>query len=223
MTPLEKILGGGLSLGTLTLVEGASAAGKSVICQHLAFGALMGGHDLAYFTSEHTSRSLTNQMSGIGLDISRYLKNNQLEIYPVKEPIQGEDSGPLLAALALDLDRLPKRCEFVVVDAMTNLASYSQEPDIIAFFSALRRQCSRGRTIAVVAHSYAFAEGIFIRLGDLCDAHFRLRTGKVRSKFVRMLEVVKANGIELDRDNLMVFEVEPGAGVRIIPMSQARV
>ena len=207
----------------MTLVEGASAAGKSVICQHLAFGALMSGHHMAYFTSEHTARSLTNQMGAIGLDVSKYVSTGQLEIYPLKEPIQGEDSGPMLAALALDMDRLPKRCQFVVVDAITNLAGYSQEPDIITFFSALRRQCSRGRTIAVVAHSYAFTEGVFIRLGDLCDAHFRLRTGKVRSKFVRMLEVTKANGTDLDRDNLMVFEVEPGTGVRIFPMSQARV
>jgi archaellum biogenesis ATPase FlaH len=37
-----------------------------------------------------------------------------------------------------------------------------------------------------------------------------------------MLEMIKSNSIELDRDNLMVFEVEPGAGVRIIPMSQTR-
>ncbi|MCH7622290.1 MAG: hypothetical protein IH870_10370, partial [Chloroflexi bacterium] len=119
-------------------------------------------------------------------------------------------------------DRLPKRYKFIIVDAITNLASDSQEPDVLGFFTTLRRQCSRGRTIVVVAHTYAFADHVFTRLSTLCDTHFKLRTGKVRAKLVRTLEIPKANGIELDRDNNVLFEVEPGAGVRILPMSQAK-
>jgi len=223
MTPLENILGGGLLLGTLTLIEGAKSAGKSVICQHLAYGALADGHAVAIFTSEHTSHSLSKQMETLGLDVSEHVRTDQLQIYPVQEPIEGEDSGPLLGALALDMDRLPKRYKFIIVDAINNLASYSQEQDILGFFTSLRRQCSRGRTIAVVAHSYALADHVFTRLGTLCDSHFKLRTGKVRARLLRTLEIPKANDIELDRDNQVVFEVEPGAGVRILPMSQARV
>ena len=223
LTPLEKVMGGGITLGTLTLIEGATSAGKSVICQHLAYGALTDGHAVAYFTSEHTPHGLSMQMDAIGLDVSKFLGNDQLAIYPVEEPVEGEDAGPLLSALALDVDRLPKSCKFVVVDAITNLAGFSQEPAILGFFSSLRRQSSKGRTVAVVAHSYAFSGQILARLSALCDAHFSLRTGKVRVKLVRMLEVQKANGIELDRDNLVVFEVEPGAGARIIPMSRAKV
>ena len=49
-----------------------------------------------------------------------------------------------------------------------------------------------------MARSCAFAEGMFTRLGALCGAPLRLRAGKVRSKFVHMLEAVKANGIDFD-------------------------
>ena len=223
LTPLEKIIGGGLSLGTLTLIEGATSAGKSVICQHLAYGALTEGHSVVYFTSEHTRHRLSKQLTAIGLDVSEFLGNDQLSIYPVQEPVQGEDSGALLLALAVDLERLPKSCKFIVVDAVTGLAGSSQEQDILGFFSSLRRQSSKGRTIAVVAHSYAFSEQMLARLSAMCDSHFRLRTGKFRAKLVHMLEVQKANGIELDRDNQLVFEVEAGAGARIIPMSRAKV
>ena len=38
-----------------------------------------------------------------------------------------------------------------------------------------------------------------------------------------MLEVVKTNSVELNRDNTVSFEVEAGSGIRIIPFSQARV
>ena len=223
LTPLEQIMDGGLSLGTLTLIEGAASAGKSVICQNLAYGALADGHSVAYFTSEHTPHSLSKQMDAIGLDVSQYMLSNQFAIYPMQDPIQGEDSGPLLSALALDIDRLPKSCNFVIVDAITNLVDFSQEPAILGFFSSVRRLSSIGRTIVVVSHSYALTEQVFTRLGTLCDAHFRLRTGNVRAKLVRMLEVTKANGIELDRDNLVVFQVEAETGVRIIPISRAKV
>tara|TARA_B100000315_G_C14035545_1_gene345148 strand:- start:27 stop:200 length:174 start_codon:yes stop_codon:yes gene_type:complete len=57
----------------------------------------------------------------------------------------------------------------------------------------------------------------------MCDAHLKLRVGKVREKVVRMLEVVKANSVELTRDNAITFEVDAGSGIRIIPFSQARV
>jgi len=222
LLPLEKMLGGGISLGTLTLIEGALAAGKSVLCQHLAYGALAAGHSVVYFTSEHTAHSLIQQMASIGLDVSRHLRSDALCIYPVQEPIEGEDSGLLMGALALDMDRLPKEYSFIIVDAITNLAGSSQEQAIFSLFSSLRRQCSKGRTIAAVAHSYAFSADMFARLGTLCDAHFRLRTGKVRMKQVRILEVAKANGIDLDRDNVIVFEVEPKSGMHIMPFSQAR-
>ena len=49
-----------------------------------------------------------------------------------------------------------------------------------------------------------------------------MRVGKVRDKVVRMLEVVKANSVELNRDNTISFEVEPGSGIRIIPYSQTK-
>ena len=75
----------------------------------------------------------------------------------------------------------------------------------------------------IVAHSYAFDESMLVRLSAVFDAHLKLRVGKVRDKVVRMLEVVKTNGVELKRDNTVRFEVEAWSGIRIIPFSQARV
>jgi len=224
LAPLEQKLNGGIPLGSLTLIEGPAQAGKSVVCQHFTYGALVDGHRAAYFTSEHTAGSLAKQMGSIGLGISKYLRDERLSIHPVEEPVPGEDSGPLLSALAVDIDRhLPKKCDFVTVDAITSLVGYSQAQSIVEFFSSCKRLCSKGRTVMVVAHSYAFDASMFTRLSTLCDSHLRLRSGKIREKVVRMLEVVKVDNVELNRDNIISFEVEPGAGIRIIPFSQAKV
>ena len=37
---IDKKLGGGVPMGSLTLVEGQSDAGKSVLCQQLIWGSL---------------------------------------------------------------------------------------------------------------------------------------------------------------------------------------
>ena len=219
---LEKQLGGGLTLGSLTLIEGATSSGTSILGQHLVYGALKDDRRVAYFSSQHTPVSLAKQMGSVGLGISKYLQNERLLIYPVEEPPPDDDCGPMLAALALDIERLPKECELTVVDAITNLVGHSQEQAIIGFFSSCRRACSKGKTVVAVAHSYALNEHMFTRLSALCDAHLKLRVGKVRDKVVRMLEVVKANSVELNRDNTISFEVESGSGMRIIPYSQTK-
>ena len=40
---IDKKLGGGVPIGSLTLVEGQSDAGKSVLCQQMIWGSLNNG------------------------------------------------------------------------------------------------------------------------------------------------------------------------------------
>ena len=220
---LEKKLDGGLTSGSLTLIEGATSAGTSILGQHLVYGALEDGRRVTCFSSEHTAISMAKQMSSIGLGVSKYLQDQRLNIFPVEEPIPDEDRVPMLGALALDMERLAKENEFIVVDAITNLAGYSQDQSIIGFFSACKRVCAKGMTVVIVVHSYAFDEGMLVRLSAMCDAHLKLRVGKMKDKVVRVAEVVKVNSVELDRDNTVSFEVEAGSGIRFIHFSQAKV
>ena len=128
-----------------------------------------------------------------------------------------------MAALALDLGFAAIDHKLIVVDSITDLAVSSQPQSLISFFSACKGVCDRGATIVVVSQSYAFDSNILTRLHSLCNTHLNLRVGKLRDRLVRMLEIVKVNNMDLDRDNVISFEVEPKVGMRIIPFSQARV
>jgi len=65
---LDEKLGGGIPIGSLCLVEGHSDAGKSVISQHLAYGALTCTETLVvYYTMENTVRTLIAQMDSLSL------------------------------------------------------------------------------------------------------------------------------------------------------------
>src|SRR3972149_5073951 len=66
---LDKKMGGGIPEGSLTLIEGESDAGKSVLVQQLTWGGLRDGFRVLFYTTENTTRSLLTQMDDLGLDI----------------------------------------------------------------------------------------------------------------------------------------------------------
>ena len=110
LVALEQKMGGGLPFGTVTLAVGAASSGKSVLCQHLTYGALEDGHSAAYFTSEQTANSLVTQMDAIGLDVSKYVRSGKLHVHTIPEPAESASAEPLLAQLAADIEATPKRC-----------------------------------------------------------------------------------------------------------------
>ena len=223
LTVLENKLGGGIRLGTVTLIVGPSGTGKSVLCQTVASGALPHGHGVAYFTSQLTPRRMESQMNSLGLKISEEnIRSKKLNLYPVPEPVVGEDSGPMLTDLALELDGVPSKYGLIIVDAITNLASTSQDNAIMGFFSNCKRMSSKGRTIMVVAHSSAFSADLLDRAASVCETFMKLSTGKLRDRPIRKAELLKVDDIELDRDNVLAFDVKPELGMQIIPFSQAK-
>ena len=219
---LDKSLGGGIPVGSLTLIEGTSSAGKSVLCQHLIYGSVRDGHRAACFTSENSVRSLVTQMRSIGLNVAAHVRDGDLLIHPMREPDPLESTGAALPELVLEVEQLPKKYNIIFVDAITNLASSSPEQAILAFFNSCKRLCSNGKSMILVAHSSAFDERVLTRLRSLCDAHLRLYVENVGGKQVRIMEVSKIHDADLATGNVVTFTVEPGMGMRIAPVAIAK-
>ncbi|MCH7712262.1 MAG: response regulator [Chloroflexi bacterium] len=219
---LDGKLGGGIPLGSLSLIEGESSAGKSVLCQQLTYGALLGRRCIAYFTSESTAEALVPQMASIGLKVSSYIRNGNLRIDQLEEPTADTDPERVMDELVENIEELPNRYRVIVVDAITNLAAYSEEKTITRFFSSCKRLCAEGRTIILVAHSQAFEEKLLIRLGALCDTHLRLSVEKVGAKLVKSLEVCKIRNAQAITGDIVNFDVEPGLGIRVSPITRVR-
>ena len=62
---------------------------------------------------------------------------------------------------------------------------------------------------------------IHVRIRSISDAHLNMKKALVRDKYVK--EVIKVHGAGKTPGNLVRFEVHPGYGMKIIPMSFARV
>ena len=66
---IDRRIGGGIPYGTLMLVEGEAAGGKSTLAQQLSWGALTAGEDVAMYTTEQTVQSMMRQMDSLGLGV----------------------------------------------------------------------------------------------------------------------------------------------------------
>ena len=219
---LDEKLGGGIPLGSLTLIEGASSAGKSVLCQHLIHGALEMGQRVACFTSEDSQRSLISQMASIGMPVSSYIWTDNLTVFPIEGPKPGDIGGNLLNDLSLKMNSLPKETKLLAVDSITSLASISDEREVATFFAQCKQLCAEKKTIVLVVHSFALDEKMLIRLRSLCDAHLKLTVETMGDRQFRVMEVCKIRNANQNTGNVVTFEVEAGFGIKIVPYSKAK-
>lgn len=196
LVALERAMDGGLILGSLVLAVGSASSGKSVLCQHLTYGALAEGYGAAFFSATHSPESLDQQMASLGLDVSNRIRSEKLGVFAVPEAIQGEQAEPLLAELGVSIERLSLGAQFIVIDSLTDLAGSCPSQAVMAFFTNCR---------------------------SLCDGYFTLGSEQLQGKQLRVLEVVKINTTELQFPNALSFEVDPGVGMRLIPISEVKV
>jgi flagellar protein FlaH len=213
---LDGRMGGGIPLGSLTLIEGASGAGKSVLTQQMMHGSLENSHKLALFSSENTVKSLTKQMRSLNLDIMDYLLLGRIRIYPIETAGLEKDTLSILSqAMRRERDR-----QMIYVDSLTSSISDSSDREVLGFFEEAKRLCNDSKTVVVVVHTHGLDNELLIRLRSLCDAHLQLRTEEVGQKLVKTLEVTKVRGADKATGNIISFEVEPGWGMRIIPINR---
>ena len=220
---IDKKMGGGIPVGSLVLLEGQSDAGKSVLCQHFSHGALSAKMSAVYYTTENTVKSLVSQMSSLNLDITDYFLCDRLRIYPLDIASSDQaDTGRAFQLLIDHLDSLPTRFSLAVIDSLTGLVANSDDHAIIEFFAACKRLCDDGRTVLAVVHSYAFDDRMLIRVRSLCDAHLVMKMEQVGERLVKILEVAKVRNADQSTGNIISFDVEPGMGMKIIPISKAK-
>ena len=217
---IDKRLGGGIPLGSLTLVEGHSDAGKSVLAQQLIWGSLRDCHKALLFSTENTVKSLVSQMQSLGLDILDYILMGWLKVYYMQTT--NTNLGSCFDILVESMKR-EKNCELFIIDSLTPIVAYTSLEETLSYFERCKRLCDRNNTVINIAHSFAFNEETLIRIRSLCDAHLRLTIEEMGDKLLKSLEVAKVKGADKNTGNIICFDVEPGIGMKILPLSKAKV
>ncbi len=215
---LDSKMGGGIPIGSLTLIEGSSGAGKSVLSQQLIWGSLKDGFQLAVFTSENTVKSLVRQMQSLDLDIIDYLLMRRLRVYPMELARIGDRTTDLL----LQAIRQQRDRDVIIIDSLTSAIAHASAEQIVSFFEESKRICAGDTTVIVIVHSHVLGPDILMRIRSICDANLQLRTEDDGKRLIRMLEVTKVRGGESATGNIVSFDVEPGWGMRVIPVNKVK-
>src|SRR3989337_4164639 len=130
---LDKKMGGGIPEGSLTLIEGQSDAGKSVLVQQLTWGGLREGFRVLFYTTENTTRSLLNQMQDLGLDIEDYFLLGRISIYAVPQALNEEQSLSAFQLLRQHISQLTDNVDLVIVDSLTTFVAHVSEQETLTF------------------------------------------------------------------------------------------
>ncbi|HEX2906506.1 MAG TPA: ATPase domain-containing protein [Phototrophicaceae bacterium] len=216
---LDSKMGGGLPVGSLGLIEGSSGAGKSVLTQQIIKGSLYDGFSVSLFTTENTVKSLVSQMQSLDMDILDFLLLGKLKVYSVEFSRSGAEASTLL----LDAMKQKRNGDLIVVDSFTSAITHAgADTHALRFFENCKRLCATGKTIIITLHSNAVAGDILNPMRSMCDAHLQLRSEQDGQRLVKTLEVGKIRGASSVTGAIVGFDVEPGWGMRVIPISKAR-
>ena len=163
-----------------------------------------------------------SQMNSLNLDVTDYFLCDRLRIYPVEMSAQETDTAEAFAALQGHVQSLPPRFELVIFDSLTGMVAHADDRGLIDFFVACKKICDRGRTIVTIVHSYAFNDQKLIRIRSLCDSHLVMKMDQMGERLVKTMEVAKVRNAVQSTGNIISFDVEPGIGMKIVPISKAK-
>ena len=221
---LDKRIADGLPLQSLTLIEGENDTGKSVLTQQIMYWAMKQGVSVDLFTTEHTTKSFVKQMESMSLDVSEYFAWGYLRIFPlhvVGFEWSKDEMDNVLACLIGNIAQ--SRAPIAIIDSLTLFTEYVDTDTILSFFTDCKTLVDKGKTVIITLHTYAFEEETLVRIRSISDAHLTMKKALVGDKYVMVLEIQKVRGARKTTGNLVSFEVHPGYGMKVIPMSFARV
>ena len=217
---------GGLPLPSLSLVEGANDAGKTILAQQVTYGALTAGKRVIYITTEDTVKGLLTNMERLNWNISDYFLVGNFRITAlntINMKWNEEISKYYLIALTNYIRQRASVYDVVIIDSMTHLLTHADESDILDFFSTCRFIVDQlGQTFFITMHPYAIDQELLIRTRAFCDGHIVLEIKTFRDKTALTMNIAKLKGATKNVSDVISFEVNPAYGIKILPFSSAR-
>ena len=197
---LDKLLGGGLELGTSTLIQGAAGTGKSTIAAIFAARAAERGEHSTLFIFDESANTLFSRMAGLGIDLSRHAESGHIvvrEIDPA-ELSPGEFAHTIRHVVEVNKSRI------VVIDSLNGyLNSMPDEKFLIVQLHELLTYLGQEgvATVLVAAQQGMISSHMSspVDISYLADAVVLLRYFESEGEVKQAISVVKMRGGEHER------------------------
>jgi archaeal flagellar protein FlaH len=221
---IDKKIADGLPLRSLTLIEGENDTGKSVLTEQIIWGAMKQGLNVNLYSTEMTAKSFISQMESMSLDVSEYFAWGYIKLFPLHMVGFKWSKTEMDGILERIIDHIrSSKAQVAIIDSLTMFTEYTTQETVLTFLTNCKTLVDHGKTILITLHTYAFQEDTLIRIRSICDAHLMMKKTLLGDKYVMVMEVIKVRGARKTTGNLVSFEVHPGYGMKIIPVSMAKV
>jgi circadian clock protein KaiC len=116
---LDSLLGGGIPLGTSTLLLGPAGTGKSTIATQFAVAAAIRGERTALFIFDENLGVFRSRSQKLGIGIEPYIKNGAMSIQQVDPAELSPGEFVAIVRRAVDgVDAVGKPAKVVVIDSL---------------------------------------------------------------------------------------------------------
>ena len=218
---LDKMLGGGLVEGTVTLVSGAPGVGKTTLGLQYLYSGIQNGEAGLMVTFEEFPASLMRDARGVGWDLQELQKEGLLRLVFTSPEIflnslQSPDS-PLSETIR---GMSPSRA---VIDSATHFRRLSDDPirlrDIFnTLVNALKREGLTTLLLDEDANISRPRDGRMPSLPFVVDSVFLMRYVEVDSAMSRALTILKMRGSQHDK-TIRPYQIQEG-GLKMLPPFQ---
>jgi circadian clock protein KaiC len=207
---LDKLLGGGLDMGTSTLVMGAPGTGKSSLAAQFVHAALERGEAAAMFVFDESAHTLLNRSRSLGIDLYPHVESGRLHVQAVDpaELAPGEFTEAIRAAVENEGARV------VVIDSLNGYLNAMPEERflIIQLHELLSYLAQRGVATIIVAAQQGLLGGPMHSPVDttyLADGVILLRYFEFAGEVRQAISVIKKRSGQHER-TIREFRLEPG-------------
>ncbi|CFX14577.1 RecA-superfamily ATPase possibly involved in signal transduction [Candidatus Filomicrobium marinum] len=218
---LDKILGGGLTRGTSTLIVGPSGAGKSTLALSHLWESLQRGEPALIISFDETTGILLQRAKGVGYDLSPHIDTGRLKIEQIDpaDVSPGEFSGRVRAAVEERGTRL------VVIDSLTGyLNAMPEQPFVVLQMHELLTYLNQQGVVTILILSQHGMVGQMVSPVDLTylsDSVVMLRFFEANGRIRRALSVLKRR-TGSHEDTIREFRIDH-RGLRVgLPLEKFR-
>jgi archaeal flagellar protein FlaH len=223
-------LGGGIKEGSLFVIEGEARTGKSVLCEHIAYGVLNSkASSVAYYSTECNSEALLGRMESMSLDARHDFGTDRFRVYKMGTYHITQNPAKAISIIIGHITSLPSRFKLIIIDSPSAYLARTKTTMKVDFLQACKELCVGDRSIILVLDSYVFERKSLARAYSMSDYYLRLssqdmilETGQIDTRVIKMLEVTKLAGAERWQEGIK-FEIKPLVGIQIRPFIQVKI
>jgi circadian clock protein KaiC len=211
---LDRLLGGGIDVGTSTLLAGPSGAGKSTIALQYALAAARRGEHAAVFAFDESRSTLTTRLAGMGMAFDEGTGPGEISVDQIDpaEITPGEFAHLVRQAVERDDARV------IVIDSLNGYVNAMVDGQYLAaqLHELLAYLANRGVSTFLIAGQTGLISGTMSTPGDasyLADTVVFIRFFEHGGKLRKAISVLKKrSGAHEDTIRELCFDA---AGVHL--------